>query len=395
MLGLVLTAGGARGAYQAGVLKRIGELPRLSGQPSPFSIVAGASAGAINVAKIASESTRFAEATRGLAQLWADLKVNDVFRTDPIALGLGGARWLKDLSLGGIFGGGGAQSLLDFSPLRGFLSKNLAMDGIASAIAKRHLYAVAISATSYYSGQSFTFIQSQQGHPLWEKSRRTALSVRLEVDHVWASCAIPVIFQPVQLETSVGSFYFGDGGLRLVAPFSPAIRLGAHKIFAIGIRCQRSAEDRLRAGLLETRSGTKAELPKMKRPPLAQVFGVTLNSIFLDHLDTDLDHLKRMNELITSCGGAVAMSQTKEPMRVLRPMVINPSQDLASVAEQFASKMPKVVSYFMEGLGTAKSQSADLMSYLLFDSKYTKALIDIGYHDANTRIDEIEQFLSS
>jgi NTE family protein len=390
MIGLVLTAGGARGAYQAGVLKKLGEIPRLKGQPSPFSIVAGASAGALNCAAIASQSDNFFEATHRLADLWGLIRFQDVFRTDAISIGYGGMRWVRDLSLGGVFGGGGAQSLLDFTPLKEHLARNLSLAGISEAIRQNHLYAVAISATSYYSGKSFTFIQGQKGHPLWEKSRRASLSVNLEIDHVWASCAIPIIFQPVLIETPIGDFYFGDGGLRLVAPCSPAIRLGAKKIFAIGIRSQKSAEARSKLELLEQ----GADKLRMKRPPLAQVLGVALNSIFLDHLDTDLDHLKRMNELLISYGlTSMDTSKTKEPMRIVTPLAINPSLDLATVAEQFVNKMPKVVRYLMEGLGHSKAQSSDLMSYLLFDSSYTQALIDLGYQDATHHLSEITDFL--
>jgi NTE family protein len=392
MNGLVLTAGGARGAYQAGVLKRIAEIPRLMSRKSPFQVVTGASAGAINGAAIAAGSEDFTIATRMLAELWGSLEMRDVFKTDPFSLGLGSARWLKDLSLGGVLGGGGAQSLLDFTPLRKYLAANLRFDQIPRAIESGSLYAVAISATSYYSGQSFTFIEGRTGHPIWEKSRRTALSVALNVDHIWASCAIPVIFQPVKVETSIGSFYFGDGGLRLVAPFSPAIRLGASRVFAIGIRSHKSTETRLRASLLEA----DQKKPRMRRPPMAQIIGVTLNSIFLDHLDTDFEHLNRMNELLRSYGGqATIPSKTLEPMRTIDPFVINPSEDLATIAEAHGHNMPKVLSYFMEGLGTNRSQSADLMSYLLFDSSYTRALIDIGYKDAHARADEIEAFLAS
>ena len=390
MIGLVLTAGGARGAYQAGVLKRIGEIPRLKNQPTPFSIIAGASAGAINGAALASGSEDYPLATARLAELWGQIRVNQVFRTDALTLSMGSMRWLHDLSLGGLVGSGGAQSFLDFSPLRELLLKNLSFEGIEKAIQKRIFYALAISATSYYSGKSFTFIQGQSGHPLWQKSRRASLSVALTVDHVWASCAIPVIFQPVLVPTEVGDYYFGDGGLRLTTPCSPAIRLGATRVFAIGIRSQKSAEARSKAELLHPTE----DKPKMKRPPLAQIFGVTLNSIFLDHLDTDLDHLRRMNGLLKSYGvGPQGFSNTPEPMRIVQPLAINPSVDLATVAEPFGRKMPTFVRYLLEGLGNSKAQSADLMSYLLFDSSYTQALIEIGYRDACDHLPEIEEFL--
>lgn len=399
MLGLVLTAGGARGAYQAGVLKRLGEVPALRGRPSPFAVVAGASAGAINGAMVAATAADLTAGTQHLAELWADLAPGQVFRADPVALGVGGVRWLRDLSLGGMFGGGNIQSLLDASPLRNLLAAHLPLAGIGDAIRAGHLYAVAVSATSYHSGKSFTFIQGRKGHPLWLKSRRVALPVELTIDHVCASASIPILFAPVQVPSpEVGECWFGDGGMRLVTPFSPAIRLGATRVFAVGIRCQSSADALSRA---ELRAGEESHggAGSIVRPPLAQICGVFLNAIFLDHLDTDLDHLLRMNELIGANGNGNGNGRRKraaavsEPMRRIEPLVVSPSADLAIVAAAFAHKMPRAVRYLLDGLGTPNAQSADLMSYLLFDSSYTRALIDIGYQDAHARIDEIEAFL--
>jgi NTE family protein len=391
MLGLVLTAGGARGAYQAGVLKRIGEIPRFRDQPCPFSIITGASAGAINGAGLASGQGSFYETTQHTANLWSQLTVGDVFKTDAWSLGFGGARWIHDLSFGGIWGGGSAQSLLDSRPLRGYLARNLDLEGISKSIEKGTLYALAISATNYYSGKSYTFIHGRPGHPMWEKSRRISVPVQISIDHIWASCAIPVVFQPVFVQSPLGDYYFGDGGLRLVNPLSSAIRLGANQVFAIGIRSQTSAEDRLRKELFE--SG--ADKYKMKKPPLAQVFGVALNSIFLDHLDTDVEHLTRMNDLLVSNKIDSENLKTKEPMRVVTPLVINPSVDLAGVAQQYERRMPVFVRYLLEGLGASSAQSADLLSYLLFDSHFTRALIEIGYQDASAQIDLVEQFVSN
>jgi NTE family protein len=401
MLGLVLTAGGARGAYQAGVLKRIGEVPSLRGRPSPFAVIAGASAGAINGAMVAATAQDLSAGTHHLAELWADLTAGKVFRTDPLALGAGGVRWLRDLSLGGLVGGGNIQSLLDASPLRGLLAQHLPLAGVADAIRAGHLYAVAVSATSYHSGKSFTFIQGRKGHPLWLKSRRVALPVELTIDHVCASASIPILFAPVQVPSpEVGECWFGDGGMRLVTPFSPAIRLGATRIFAVGIRCKSSA-DALSRAELRVDEESHGGIGSIARPPLAQICGVFLNAIFLDHLDTDLDHLLRMNELIAANGNGHGNGRRKkaatvsEPMRRIAPLVISPSADLAIVAAAFAHKMPRAVRYLLDGLGTPNAQSADLMSYLLFDSSYTRALIDIGYQDAHARIDEIEAFLSA
>lgn len=391
--GLVLTAGGARGAYQAGVLKRLGEHRAFQDRPLPFPIIVGASAGAINSVYLAAESRDFGLATKKLAQTWNDLKIQNVFRTDIPSLGVGAARWIRDLSCGGILGGGEVQSLLDAAPLRTLLEKSLPLDGIEESIKQGHLYAVAIAATSYYSGKSVTFIQGKPGHPLWSKTRRAAIPTELTVDHVMASCAIPVIFQPVKIQFESGEFYFGDGALRLVTPFSPAIRLGARRVFAIGIRSQAAAMARSRKELSALSDGHTQKL-LMKRPPLAQVFGVTLNAIFLDHLDTDLDHLNRINELIRAYhADSIPNPEIKEPMYPIDPFVIHPSVDLADVAELHGHRMPRFVRYLMEGLGTSRSQSADLMSYLLFDSNFTRDLIEIGYQDASAQMDEIEQFL--
>jgi NTE family protein len=368
-------------------------MPVFRDKPLPFPIVVGASAGAINSVYIAAESSDFTLATKKLAQTWYDLKIQNVFRTDIPALGIGAARWIRDLSCGGIIGGGEVQSLLDASPLRQLLEKSLPFDGLQRSIQSGHLYAVAIAATSYYSGKSVTFIQGESGHPLWSKTRRASIPTELTVDHVMASCAIPVVFAPVKIEFESGDFYFGDGALRLVTPFSPAIRLGARRVFAIGIRSQSAAMARSRKELSALSDGHSKRLV-MKRPPLAQVFGTTLNAIFLDHLDTDLDHLNRINELITAYKtDSIPNPEIKEPMHRVDPFVIHPSVDLAEVAELHGNRMPRFVRYLMEGLGTSRSQSADLMSYLLFDSNFTRDLIDIGYKDAEAQIDEIEHFL--
>lgn len=401
MLGLVLTAGGARGAYQAGVLKRIGELPWLRGAPSPFPIVTGASAGAINGTAIAARSGDIHEATQELARLWSQLQVEQVFHTDALSLSMGALRFVRDMTLGSLLGSTVVQSLLDASPLRDFLARTLPLDGIADAIRDGHLYAVAVLATSYHSGRSFTFVQGRPGHPVWVKSRRVVMPVRLTVDHVCASAAIPIVFPPVALPSSVGDVYFGDGALRLVTPFSPAIRLGATHVFGIGIRSPRAADALWQEELgVGVESGEHA--PGILPPPLAQICGVFLNAIFLDHLDSDLDHLKRMNELIQAYAGSVAAppatasnggAKPVEPMRVVMPLVVSPSEDLALIAQRFAHRMPRLVRYMLDGLGTPDAQSADLTSYLLFDSYYTRTLVDIGYRDASARIDEIEEFL--
>ncbi len=387
-VGLVLTAGGARGAYQAGVLRRLGEIPALRAGVSPFPIIAGASAGAINGAMLAATSSRFGASTVRIAELWSELAMENVVRTDALSLAGTGAQWARDLALGGLIGGGSVHSLLDATPLRKFLASHLPPRGIDRAVRSGHVYAIAITATSYHSGRCFIFIQGRKGHPTWSKSRRICLSLRLGVDHVLASAAIPIIFQPVRVNTGSADCFFGDGGLRLVTPLSPAIRLGADRVMAIGIRCKSSAAALSRAEMGRRPAGGVASIAP---PPIGQICGVFLNAIFLDHLDADIDHLERMNELIAAHKGP--LSDVSEPMRTVRALAVHPSVDFALIARDLAHKMPSALRYVLDGLGDPNVESADLMSYLLFDASYTKALIDVGYQDADERIDEIEQFL--
>lgn len=387
--GLVLTAGGSRGAYQAGVLKRIGEIPALRGRLSPFPIITGASAGAINGAAIASYGSDFGAGTARLSQLWSQLTVTDVMRTDVRALANNARKLALDLSLGGAIGAGRVESLFDSSPLRAFLARHLPIEGIGAAVERGHLHAVAITATGYHSGKAFTFVQGRPGLPLWNKSRRVALTATLGVDHVLASSSIPLVFPPVSLGASGAKAWFGDGALRLVTPLSPAIRLGADRLFAIGVRCQDSADDLLRSELSDGGHGRE-----LLRPPLSQICGVFMNAIFLDHLDADVDHLLRMNELVAAYPPLPRASRgVREPMRVISPLIVAPSDDIAIIAKTLAHRMPRSIRYLLDGLGTPDAQSADLMSYLLFDGAYTRELIELGYRDAQRRIDEIEAFL--
>ncbi|WP_245586254.1 patatin-like phospholipase family protein [Solimonas soli] len=394
MTGLVLTAGGARGAYQAGVIKRVSEIAALRDGPSPFQIIAGASAGAINGAALAAANSSFAEGAAQLARLWSQLTFSDVFRTDTRALAKTGGKLALDMALGGLIGGGRADALVDSTPLRGFLDRHLRFDGIAEAIAKGDLYALAITATGYHSGKAFTFIQGQAGHPVWNKSRRVALSTQLTLDHVRASSSIPIVFPPVALRAGAAVAYFGDGALRLTTPLSPAIRLGAERLFAIGVRCQEAADSLLRSEL----AADPDLVASLQRPPLAQICGVFLNAIFLDHLDADVDHLRRMNELVSAFQSVshthdAMQSGVSEPMRIVEPLILSPSADLAIIAKTLAHRLPRAIRYVMDGLGTPDAQSADLTSYLLFDKAFTSELIQLGYRDAAQRIDEIEHFL--
>lgn len=381
VLGLAMTGGGARGAYQAGVLKRIGEIARVQTHGNPFPIIGGASAGAINGAALAAGSNEFSQTTKLVAELWANLKSSDVFRCDLVSQAHNSLIWLLDLSFGGMMGGGNARSFLDASPLRHYLNTRLDCSRIQENIRRGHLYALAISATNYNSGMSYLFIQGKRGHPIWNRSRRVTLATKITVDHICASAAIPLVFQPVRLDTSHGTAYFGDGCLRLQQPLSPIIRLGAEKVFAIGVRCEkRELQD---------------EIAGIKDPSLAQVLGVLFNVMFLDHLATDIEHLERLNQLLSD--GQISPNGVNgcEKMRPLEVMQVTPSVNLTDVAARHQKDMPYLIQYFVNGLARDAASCSDLMSYLLFTAKYTRELIDLGYHDADGRIDEIEDYLFS
>jgi NTE family protein len=378
-LGLGMTGGGARGAYQAGVLKRIGEIKRVQTNGNPFPIIGGASAGAINGSALAAGSDDFCGATRVLADLWSRLKPTDVFRCDVVSQAHNSLIWMLDISLGGMLGGGNARSLLDATPLRHFLKTHLHCSRIQDNIKRGHLYALAISATNYSSGKSYLFIQGAKGHPMWNRSRRVTLATKITVEHICASAAIPLVFQPVRLETARGTAFFGDGCLRLQQPLSPIIRLGAEKILAIGVRCENLEH--------------QEEATDQKDPSLAQVMGVLFNVMFLDHLATDVEHLARLNQLLSE--GHIRQTGVEgcEKMRPLTVLLIAPSVNLTDVAAQHQRDMPYLIQYFINSLGRDAASCSDLMSYLLFTSKYTRELIELGYHDADERIDEIENYL--
>jgi len=380
-LGLVMTGGGARGAYQAGVLKRIGEIKRVQSQGNPFPIVGGASAGAINGSALATGSDDFSRVTKVIAELWAKLRPSDIFRCDVLTQAHNSLTWIMDLSFGGVLGGGHAHSLLDATPLKRFLSKHLDCNRIQDNIKRGHMYALAISATNYNTGKSYLFIQGAKGHPMWNRSRRVTLATKISVDHICASAAIPLVFPPVRLDTPGGAAFFGDGCVRLQQPLSPIIRLGAERVFAIGVRCEATEH--------------QEEAVDEKNPSLAQVLGVLFNVMFLDHLATDIEHLERLNQLLES--GQIGPSDANgcERMRPLESFIITPTVDLSQLADQHRKDMPYLIQYFVNSLGRDATSCADLMSYLLFTSKYTTDLIEIGYNDASNRIDDIEDFLFS
>ena len=372
-LGLVMGGGGARAAYQVGFLKYLAELfPDLE-----VPIVTGVSAGAINAAHLASHHGSFRQSVEELVALWKRLAVEDVFRVDTPSLGWTGARWMFQLMSGGVGGAVRVKGLVDTSPLRAYLAEVMhAVDGEITGIqynlAKGRLKAVAISTSSYTTGQSVTWIQGCNLED-WSRPQRRSRQTVLTVDHVMASSALPLFFPAVR----IGDEFFGDGGVRLAAPLSPALHLGAQKLLVISTRYDRSAAE--------------AMVPEVTGyPPPAQVLGVLLNSIFLDVLDQDAIRLERLNNLIDQ-----VPKKGRNGLRPVRLLVLRPSMDLGRLANEFEPDLPKTFRFLTRGLGTRQTTSSDLLSLVLFQPDYVARLIELGEADARARTEEIVKFISA
>lgn len=369
-LAIVLSGGGARAAYQTGVLSYVcRRLPSLS-----VPIVTGVSAGAINAAFLAAQSGPLDTATEALKRKWCSLTTEQVFRADPVSLTGIGARWLYRLFSGGTRLGPKARGLVDNRPLREFLLGTIDFPAIETNIQEGRLRAAAITATSYSTGRTVTFVQGGPGISMWERGNRVAVHASLTVDHVMASAALPVLFPATRL----GSEYFGDGSLRQRTPLAPAVHLGAGRLFAISTRYPRTVEDA---------AGSAPE----GYPPPARVAGLLFNSIFLDALDEDAARLDRINELLSRIPEGPSSPQHLRPVELL---VLRPSQDLGRLAAEYAEHLPGFLRFLISGLGAPHSESSDLLSYLLFESAYISRLIDLGEEDGERNWPRVEAFLA-
>lgn len=368
---LILTGGGARAGYQAGVLKAIRELlpePRRN----PFPILCGTSAGAINAASMAVWAEDFGAGVDNLLQVWENFRAYQVYRADPAGIGLAGARWLSTLALGWLTRRA-PRSLLDNSPLRRLLGEGLDFGRIAQAIESGALHSVSITCSGYSSGQSVSFFQGRAGLEGWRRSQRIGAPAAITLDHLMASSAIPFIFPAVHLNRE----WFGDGSMRQVAPVSPAIHLGADKILVIG------------AGRLADENARPAG---RTYPSLAQIAGHALSSIFLDSMSVDLERMSRINRTLE----LIPETVRREGAVALRPidvLVIAPSQRLDHLAARHARSLPWAVRMLLRGIGAMNQNGGALTSYLLFEQAYTRALIELGHADTMARRDEVLQFL--
>lgn len=365
---LVLSGGGARGAYQIGVLRQIArQHPDLR-----FPVITGVSAGAINAASIASHRGDLAEATEQLAEHWSALSTSSVMRSDLPSLLANALRIAGSVASGGARIAPPTRGFVDTKPLRRFLQALIEPDNIEANIRDGRLRALAVSATSYRTGSSITFVQGTPDTEMWSRFRRRSRAGRIGVDHVMASAAIPLFFPACPVEGE----YFGDGSLRQPYPLAPAVHLGADRLLAVSSRFASTPDP--------------DDRQPDSYPSTARTLGLMLNSIFLDQLDADAERLERVNQLLRRVD---SKQRWLVPEREVELLVLRPSRDIGRMAALYERKLPKALRYLTRGLGTRRGSGSDLLSYLLFVPEYLSDLIQLGERDAELNRVRIGRFV--
>jgi NTE family protein len=385
---LVLSGGGARAAYQVGVLRALVRLRRERLGPrarlrNPFGVICGTSAGAINAAALAAQADRFDAAVEVLAKVWQEIAVEQVYRADSLGVIRSGAQWLTMLSVGWLIARwrrARPRSLLDNEPLAGLLQRLVPLERVPMVLEQGHLHALAVTASSYSTGEHFTFFESAQPVTPWLRSQRIAAPCRLTQQHLLASSAIPFVFPAVELQHAGDGGWFGDGSMRNTAPLSPAIHLGGQRLVIIG------------AGrMAEPEEGRR--VPNTGYPNLAQIAGHAMSSIFLDALAVDIERLKRINRTLALLPEHALVDTPLRPVEVL---VIAPTQRLDDIAAKHLGSLPGPVRTLLRGAGVSgegrEARGTALASYLLFESGFTRELMALGEADTLARRDEVLQF---
>jgi len=358
-LGLVLTGGGARSAYQVGVLKGIADLLR-RGSACPFPIITGTSAGAVSAIALASDAAHFRRSVAAIERVWRDFRVHQVFKADAASMLKSGLHWFLAFLTGGWLVQP-PHSLFDNSPLWELLRTHLHFDGIPRSLYKTHLHAIGISATCYGDADSVTFFAAEPGAEPWKRVYRKGVRATLALDHLMASLAIPFLFRPVLLNDA----YYGDGAMRQTSPLSPAILLGATRLLIIGVNDPAP-------------TGAHPLRPPIE-PTFSQMFGFMLDSLFMDTMNASLERVNRYNE--------------SADMRPIDTLVIMPTRDVNEVARRHVVELPRALRTLLRALGAHNSPNSLLLSYLLFERGFTREMIDMGYEDAKARAGEIRDFL--
>jgi NTE family protein len=382
--GLILTGGGARAAYQAGVMAAIARILTDAGWPptrNPFDIICGTSAGALNATALACRADNFGEGVQRLLDVWQNVMVEQVYRADSIGVLRSGARWLSLLSFGWLLRTWSAappNSLLDNTPLVGLLHRMLDLPRLDAALADGMLHALAVTASSYSGGHHITFYQSAAEIAPWKRHQRLAWADQIGVEHLLASSAIPFIFPAVPLYLDGRLEYCGDGSMRQMAPIAPAIHLGATRVLVVGAGRQSEA--------------TRDPGAPVRYPSLAQIAGHALSSIFLDSLAVDIERLNRVNQTLSLLPDE---HRDKLPLKPVELLVIAPSERLDDVAARHTASLPGPVRVLLAGIGATEKRGSALASYLLFEASYTCELVAMGQRDTFARRDDVLAFFGS
>ena len=365
---MVLTGGGARAAYQVGVVKAVRDI---LGNPTknPFPILCGTSAGAINATTLAVYADDFSRGVGNLLEVWENMHCHHIYRTDVSSITRRGLRWLGALSW---LSRQNPISLLDNAPLKEMLERTLQFERIQDHIDSGALYAVSVTASGYTTGQSVSFFQGGSGLEGWERNQRIGAAVSLKLEYLLASSALPFIFPAVKVHRE----YFGDGSVRQIAPISPALHLGADRVLVVGTGRQTADQSRARSNIY---------------PSLAQVAGHALNSIFLDGLAVDLERMERINRTVRLIPPE-KLAEAKVELRAVKVLFISPSQPIERLAARFVHELPPMVRFVLRPTGAMNRSGSNLVSYLLFEESFCRTLIDLGYQDTVSREQEVRAF---
>jgi NTE family protein len=378
-IGLVLTGGGARAAYQVGVLRAIAEITGF--ERSPFQIISGFSAGAINGTWLASHTCSFEKATKAMWDEWSTLTTDRVFRSDLLSVSSIAAKWIQGLGLGGLRSKDKSHDetakqityLLDTTPLYQFIRSHIDFDTLNKFLHSGELYGLSVTAANYRTGHSTAFFWGHSAIKNWEKLNRISVRTEMTAEHVMASAAIPIFFPPVR----IGDSFYGDGMVRLNAPLSAAIHLGSDRMMVIGIRGPSSTSE--------------ASNKKTSSISLGEIAGTILNGLFFDALDADLARMERINRTL-SLISEEELQHHPDHLRPIPVMHMRPSEEVACLPAQELAMMPGTLRFFLRGLGLKEEKGTDLLSYLAFEPNYVQKLLELGYEDTWVRKDQILEF---